>query len=82
MSSIPKPTFPRSPLLRFRYHKGAFVDGNKRVAVTAAEVFLLINDAELTADDEEIEKLTLGVAGGELPKEDVTEFFRKNVGEI
>ncbi|MDZ7860939.1 MAG: type II toxin-antitoxin system death-on-curing family toxin [Candidatus Krumholzibacteriota bacterium] len=52
-----------------------FVDGNKRVAVTAAELFLLINGRELPASDEEVEDLTLGVAGGRLSKEHVIEFF-------
>ncbi len=56
-----------------------FIDGNKRVAVTAAEVFLLINGHELTASDDEIEELTLGVAGGKLSKEQVSEFFARFV---
>ncbi len=59
----------------------AFVDGNKRVAVTAAEVFLLINRHELSASDDEIEELTQGVAGGQLSKDQVTEFFKKLLTE-
>jgi death-on-curing protein len=54
-----------------------FVDGNKRVAVAAAELFLLINGHELSANDDEIEKLTLGVASGKLSKDQVVEFFEK-----
>ena len=54
-----------------------FVDGNKRVAVAASEVFLLINGHELSATDDEVEKLTLGVARGELSKDEVIEFLEK-----
>ena len=38
------------------------MDGNKRTALATAEVFLLINDMRLTASNEAIEKLTIGVA--------------------
>ncbi len=58
-----------------------FVDGNKRVAVAASEVFLLINGHELSASDDEIEELTLGVAKGELSKDQVIEFFKKFLTE-
>ena len=68
----------------YHYHlctNHAFIDGNKRVAVTAAEVFLLINGLELTVSDDEVEELTFGVAGGRLSKENVTEFFNRFVKE-
>ena len=58
-----------------------FVDGNKRVAVTASEVFLVINGHELSATNDEIGELTLGVAGGELSKDQVIEFFEKFLTE-
>ena len=51
------------------------VDGNKRTALAAAEVFLLVNDHELTATEDELVDLTLGVASGVLTKLDVTTFF-------
>ncbi len=69
----------------YHYHLCAnhpFVDGNKRVAVAAAEVFLLMNGYELTAEDDELEEVTLGVAGGELSKEAVIAFFRQHLGEV
>lgn len=62
----------------YHYHlcaNHAFVDGNKRIAVAAAEVFLILNGYDLAATDDELEELTLGVAGGPLAKEDVTAFF-------
>ena len=56
-----------------------FVDGNKRVALAAAEVFLDANGHRLAAQDIAVEKLTLGVAQGSLSKADVTAFFRRHV---
>ena len=55
-----------------------FVDGNKRVAVAAAELFLVLNGFELSATDDEIEEMTLGVARGEMSKNQVEEFFEKH----
>ena len=66
----------------YHYHLCAnhpFVDGNKRVAVAAAEVFLLLNGYELYAIDAGVEELTLGVAGGKLSKASAVEFFGRNV---
>ena len=59
-----------------------FVDGNKRVAVAAAEVFLLINQRELMVGDEDFEELTLGVAAGRLSKEAVIAFFEMYAREM
>lgn len=54
----------------------AFVDGNKRVAAVAAEVFLLINQAILNAGNDALEKLYLKIADGTLTRDEVEEFFR------
>ena len=56
----------------------AFVDGNKWVALAAAETFLLLNEHELQADNDELEKLTMGVAQGAVSKDDVARFFSKH----
>ncbi|MBM9520840.1 type II toxin-antitoxin system death-on-curing family toxin [Desulforhopalus vacuolatus] len=56
-----------------------FVDGNNRVAVAAAELFLLVNGVELAATDKELEEMTLGVAGGKLSKEAVVEFYKNQL---
>ena len=58
-----------------------FVDGNKRTAVAAAEVFLLLNDKRLLATNIELERLTLGVAGGAIAKGETIAFFAKQVVE-
>jgi death-on-curing protein len=42
----------------------AFVDGNKRVAAAVAEVFLEINNAQLTLTNNEIVDLFLRIAAG------------------
>jgi death-on-curing protein len=56
-----------------------FVDGNKRVAVAAAELFLLLNGRELVADDDAVEELAMGTADGRIAKAEVTGFFVRHV---
>jgi len=56
-----------------------FVDGNKRIAATAARVFLLINDAEFEPSEQEYGDLTLAVASSQLDKGAVVEFFKRHV---
>lgn len=53
-----------------------FVDGNKRVGLEAALVFLEINGTELIVTDEELVELVLGVATSQLTKDFVADFFR------
>jgi len=57
----------------------ALLDGNKRTALAAAEVFLLVNGRQLKATNRELERLTLGAAAGMLPKDEVIAFFRRHV---
>jgi len=54
----------------------AFVDGNKRVGAAVAEIFLEINGAHLLANNDQIVDLFLGVAAGELLREEIEELFR------
>ena len=56
-----------------------FVDGNKRTALTAAEIFLLLNDTKLKATNKELEKLTMGIAEGTFSKQQTMEFFKEHV---
>ena len=44
----------------------AFVDGNKRVAVAATELFLLANGHRLEADTDALEQLTLAAAASQI----------------
>ena len=66
----------------YHYHLCAnhpFVDGNKRVGLATAEVFLLANGHSLNATDDELVELTLGIACGTTGKEAVAEFYRERV---
>src|SRR3990170_1330349 len=47
----------------------SFLDGNKRTAHAAMEVFLQLNGYELTAPVDEQEELLLGLAAGRLARE-------------
>lgn len=59
-----------------------FVDGNKRVALAASEVFLVANGFELDASDDELEELTMGVAAGEISKAEAVEFYAARICEL
>ena len=53
----------------------AFVDGNKRAAAAAATVFLDTNGARLDADDDEIHRVFLQIASGEMTRDEVEAKF-------
>jgi death-on-curing protein len=54
----------------------AFVDGNKRIAVVAAAVFLMENGFEIATDDATLYTFVLAVAAGEIDEEGATRFLR------
>jgi death-on-curing protein len=53
-----------------------FVDGNKRTAFVAVELFLAINGFELTATDADCVLTMLAVAAGELSEDDFAAWIR------
>lgn len=53
-----------------------FVDGNKRIGLEAALLFLEINGYSMEADDEELIELVLSTAQGKSLKETIAMFFR------
>lgn len=55
-----------------------FVDGNKRVAFQAMYVFLGINGLTITADEEDVVHLVLGLAAGELNESELIFWLRDN----
>ena len=55
-----------------------FVDGNKRVGTMAAFVFLKLNGLTLEADESAFETLVLQAAQGQVGKDAIADFFRKN----
>jgi death-on-curing protein len=56
-----------------------FIDGNKRVGAMAADLFLLMNDVRIVAEQDEYAEFVLGVARGETGKSSVAEFIRAHV---
>ncbi|MCC6509930.1 MAG: type II toxin-antitoxin system death-on-curing family toxin [Pirellulaceae bacterium] len=55
-----------------------FADGNKRVGLEAALIFLEINDESLIANDDELVDLVLKTIAGEIGKREIAEFFRSH----
>ncbi len=56
-----------------------FVDGNKRIAHAAMEVFLLLNGFEVESPVDAQEELMLKLAQGQLPREDLETWLAENV---
>lgn len=56
-----------------------FVDGNKRIGHLAMEMFLVLNDHELDAGVDEQERIILGLAAGELSREDFAGWVRSRM---
>ena len=53
-----------------------FVDGNKRVGVVTALVFLILNGFDFTAPEDELAEMVLAVARGEKDKAQVAVYIR------
>ncbi len=58
-----------------------FVDGNKRVAHAAMEVFLGLNGYEVRASVEEQERVMLRVATGEMEREELVMWIEGHMSE-
>jgi death-on-curing protein len=56
-----------------------FVDGNKRTAHAAMEVYLLLNGSEIGAEVADQEALMIGLAEGRVPREQLIEWLRSRV---
>jgi death-on-curing protein len=55
-----------------------FVDGNKRVAFAAMDVFLRINGVQLELSDAQAYRLVVGAASGKTTKEQIADLLREN----
>ncbi|HZS10229.1 MAG TPA: type II toxin-antitoxin system death-on-curing family toxin [Blastocatellia bacterium] len=53
----------------------AFIDGNKRIAAAVAELFLNVNGVHLKATSEEEIELFLGIAAGQVSRDEVERVF-------
>lgn len=56
-----------------------FVDGNKRAAHAAMEVFILLNGGELVAEVPEQERLMLDLAAGRISREELTSWVEMHL---
>ena len=56
-----------------------FIDGNKRTAFVACELFLAANGNDLTASDEECLAMMLGLASSEVGEPEFAAWLRENV---
>ncbi|CDZ50625.1 type II toxin-antitoxin system death-on-curing family toxin [Neorhizobium galegae] len=54
----------------------AFIDGNKRIAIVTAGVFLMDNGYFIETDETILYKFVLAVAAGEIDEEGATRFLR------
>lgn len=53
-----------------------FMDGNKRVAITAAALFLRRNGYQFVADNAELERFTMAVVMGKTSLDQIVAWFR------
>ncbi|MFS8116249.1 type II toxin-antitoxin system death-on-curing family toxin [Rhizobium jaguaris] len=53
-----------------------FVDGNKRIAIVAAAIFLMDNGYKIQTTDANLYSFVLAVAAGEIDEEGATRFLR------
>ncbi len=56
-----------------------FIDGNKRTAFVAVELFLACNRFELTADDAQCVVTMLGVAAGDISEAEFATWLREHI---
>lgn len=59
-----------------------FVDGNKRIAHAAMEVFLVLNGMEIDADIDEQERVMLALAAGEMAREALVDWLGAKVRSV
>lgn len=59
----------------------AFVDGNKRTAFVAMELFLVLNGYELAASDDESVVAMLSLAAGDSDEAAFADWIRRCIGE-
>ena len=60
----------------------AFVDGNKRIAHAAMEVFLVLNGYEVRATVEEQEQVIRAVAAGTMRREEFVEWIEAHMVKV
>ena len=64
----------------YAYHLSqahAFVDGNKRVAAAVSEIFLRMNGGRLTASNDDVADLFIGIAAGRISRAEAEHLFHE-----
>lgn len=84
---LPEGGEPTAPDLAAFYLHGIarshpFIDGNKRTALVAAELFLELNGLSLSASDQECVLVTLAVAAGQHSESETADWIRKRVVKV
>ncbi len=59
-----------------------FIDGNKRIALVAMDVFLQRNGYEIIANEKETYKMMMELATGELSKDELVLWLEKNTSSL
>ena len=59
-----------------------FLDGNKRIAHAAMEVFLVMNEFEISASVDEQESFMMGLAAGNVSRELLIDWLRSNTRKL
>jgi death on curing protein len=59
-----------------------FIDGNKRAALAACDVFLLMNGCDLGLSEEEAVEATLAIADGRMTKAEVVSLLNSRVRDL
>lgn len=59
-----------------------FIDGNKRIALAAADLFLVFNGWSIEADENDLIQLVLLVAAGDIDETGAAAFFRDHAEPI
>jgi death-on-curing protein len=73
--------FPYEMAAAYLYHlvlNHPFVDGNKRVGLETALIFLEINNSPIEATDQELVDLVLGTISGNFSKQDIAAFLESH----
>jgi death on curing protein len=59
-----------------------FIDGNKRIGLRAALLFLYLNGIQIEADPDEITNLVLSVVMNDISKAQLADYFRTHANKI
>lgn len=59
-----------------------FIDGNKRIALTAMYTFLLVNGYEIKLNEKEAYLLIMSIADGTLSKAELADYLEKNSAKV